>query len=288
MNLLTQLGVSDWARGFKPVTCSAEPCRRWLTERQLHVRRVGVTVGEAWYCSYACALQRVEMLLQDLLLPRAQRRAMPTRPSLGMTLVRRGLLSDEQYKTAVQMQQSGNEESGERSGEEFGELVVRLGYMTEEKVTESRALHWSCPVFSCVPGLAGPRVHVPPFLRRLHSMVPLHLSPSGNRLFVGFQYGVEYAPLFALEQVVGCSTQPCLISPQDFARLNGESAGDASVEQRCVKGLKSAEEMAQALCGSARAMHAERLTMTRCGDVLWCRMAVGVKMADLLFQLGSL
>ncbi len=280
MNLFTQFGVSDWARGFKPVSCSGEPCRRWLTERQLHVRRVGVSVDNAWYCSYRCALQRVETQLRALLLPRAQRRVMPTRPSLGLTLVRRGLLSDEQYRTTVEIQRSTNEE--------FGELAVRLGYAAEVAVTESRALHWSCPVFSCMPGMARARVHIPPFLRRHHSMVPLHHLSNGNRLFVGFQYDVEYAALFALEQIVGCSTQPCLISPQDFARLHGESSSDSLSEQRCVEGVSSAEEMAHILCASGRAMDAESVAITRCGDVLWCRLAGGTKKTDMLFMLGRL
>lgn len=278
MNLLTQFGVSEWARGLRPVNCSAESCNRWLTERQLNVSRVGVSFGQSWYCSYRCASSAMEAALQNWLTPRTRRREAPARPPFGLALVRRGLLSDAQYKVVAEVQRA--------SGEEFGDVAVSLGYVTETEVTESRALHWACPAFAYSPGMSGSSVHIPSVLRERYSMVSMHHVISGNRLFVGFQYGVEYAALFALEQIIGCTTQPCLISRGDFARLHGELLTDRSVEERFVDGCATAAAILRQICQAGRSMDAESVGITRCGEMLWCRLSGQARKTDLLFALG--
>ncbi len=277
MNLLSQLGVADWARGFKPVNCAAEPCRRWLTERQLQVSRVGVTFDQSWYCSYSCALSRIEGRLQMLLTPRSLRRVMQTRPSFSLTLVRRGQLTDQQYKDTIEYVRA--------TDYEFGEAAVRLGFVTASDVTESRAVHWACPLFAYSPGLNYSTVHIPSPLRLRHSMVPLHHLPNSNRLFVGFQYGVEYATLFAIEQITGCTTQPCLIAPHAFAKVHSELTDCRAVEERYVEGVGSVREVTQLICQAGRAMDAESVAIARCDKMLWSRLTGRIKTTDLLFML---
>ncbi len=279
MRLLEQFGASEWVRGFRPVNCGNETCSRWLTERQLSVRRVGVSMGATWWCSFRCVRTSLESQLSRLFSPRHHRTQAAARTSFGLTLLRQGLLTDSQYRTTLDVQRS--------AGEEIGELVVRLGFMSEQAVTECRALHWACPIFPSAPSACGEMIRIPFRLRRDYSMVPLYHLASGNKLFVGFQYSVEYAPLFAIEQISGCKTQPCFISPSEFLAADCLAEQVIANAEQSFEDLNTVAEMTQIICEIGRATDAERIAIARCGDRLWCRLNQGAKTTDILFRVAG-
>ena len=60
MKLIASIASSNWAAGFRHVNCTNPACSRWLTQRHLAVRPVGLTLQEDWYCSYRCAAERID------------------------------------------------------------------------------------------------------------------------------------------------------------------------------------------------------------------------------------
>ena len=47
-------------------------------------------------------------------------------------------------------------------------------------------------------------------------MIPVHYVATTNLLLVGFVHSVEYGLLYAIEQITGCETKPCFVTPSDF------------------------------------------------------------------------
>jgi hypothetical protein len=276
MNLLEKMGTSAWAQGFKPVSCSDVSCGRWLTHRQLSVSCVGVTMADNWYCSYRCFRAAAQEYITKLMSTRAVFPGPSAHPPLGLDLLRRGLITESEYKEARQIQR--------RSREDFGDIVLRLGLLTEREVTRARAEHWGCPLFSADNEVARSAFRIPLPLMKRYSMAPLHYASTGNRLFVGFVHQVNYEALYALEQVMGSATQPCLIAASEFEVTLSVASSLVPLQEWDSTGCKTVSEIAGALCSYGASTGADHISIIRCGSMVWSRLRKGAKIADLLFS----
>ncbi len=135
MKLITKLKSSAWAAGLQTITCPAEGCGRWLTRRHISDRKIGIWMQENWYCSGKCLRLAVYEVVSQLLAPSTVKANRMTRMPVGLLLVRSGFLSSEDHRSAVAEQKE--------TGEEMGELLVRLGLVTEKQLTAVRALQWN-------------------------------------------------------------------------------------------------------------------------------------------------
>ncbi|QMV17512.1 hypothetical protein GOB94_01405 [Granulicella sp. 5B5] len=278
MKLLAQIGATDWARGFKPRSCAGASCGRWLTERQLRVSHVGVTMEGVWYCSYRCILLDVEKALGKLVSPARRLDRGDTRTSIGMLLLRRNLLSEAQYKAAAVVHRE--------TGQEMGDVLVELGFLGEGTIAEARAAQWACPVMSWEPMLYNASVRLPDHLIQRYAMAPVHLLSSSNRLFLGFKHGVEYIPLFAVEQITGYKVQPCILSSSDFSASLESRSIDLSYEERTFGDIENVRDMAGLLCEAGIEVDAAMIALVRCGSYIWGRLSGGSTMLDLLFDVA--
>ena len=59
-------------------------------------------------------------------------------------------------------------------------------------------------------------INIPSTLIQIYSMIPVHYVAATNLLLVGFVHGIEYGLLYAIEQITGCKTKPCFVTPSDF------------------------------------------------------------------------
>ncbi len=127
---------------------------------------------------------------------------------LGLNLISHGLLTIEQLKKATDEQKE--------TGGEIGELLVRQGSISEKQVTAVRATEWGCPVCRVPKHAIQTGINLPSTLMRIYSMIPVHYVVRTNLLLVGFVHNVEYGLLYAIEQITGCETKPCFVTPSDF------------------------------------------------------------------------
>ncbi len=124
-----------------PRRCESSSCtrRRGLWRSWLDAPR-GHSLDGRWYCSSECFEQALASAIRQSLPVSARPPAKAHRVPLGLLMLSRGLVDDEQLKRALKAQK----DSG--SGR-VGEWLRHIGAVTEEQVTQILGLQWSIPVF---------------------------------------------------------------------------------------------------------------------------------------------
>jgi len=255
MKLVQSIMTRSWVAGLKAVTCGNDGCSQWLSTRQLASRRVGVSMGECWYCSYRCfALAAEERFAQLLTQGFSPSNHVPRMP-FGLLMLRRGWLSDEQLRIATEEQR--------QTGDEMGELLVRFGFVSEEQVTTARAIQWGCPVFSVSSPKLPAASCLPQTLMDCYLMTPVHYVAATRQLLVGFVQAIEYGALYGLEQVTACKAQPCFITANDFRVQQQLQLKQAIPEELKFDDVQSSGEMARILCSYGVLVSADRVAVAR-------------------------
>ncbi len=282
MSLMQSIALPAWTEKFKAPTAKCSHCNRSLVLSHYSARKAGIKMHENWYCSSRCFGAAAEMELASLATARPHRANHSSRMPLGLLMMRYGLLSSDQFKEIKDEQKE--------AGAEIGELVMRLGSVSEKQVTAVRATQWGCPVFT-VPEWGMPtEIHLPSTFVRRYSMIPLHYVATTNMLLVGFVHAIEYGLLYAIEKITGCKTQPCFVTPTDFQnqvqyieQAHAESGDEAPVEIK-FETVQSSSEMSRILCSYSVQLEADEAMIGRCKEYLWARLKCGPKEVDLLFK----
>jgi Type II secretion system (T2SS), protein E, N-terminal domain len=282
MKIILPIAMRTWVARLKVVVSRCESCGKMLALRHLTARKAGIRMHDSWYCSSRCFRLAAEQEVVRLLKPANGQAAYVARMPLGLNLISHGLVTIEQLKKATDAQKE--------TGGEIGELLVRQGAVSEKQVTAIRAAEWGCPVFTIPKRAARIGTHIPATLMRLHSMIPVHYVVRTNSLLVGFVHGVEYELLYAIEQMTGCETKPCFITPTEFRtqmHQREEAQGratDSPPREIKFESHQNPEEIARVLCASGVEMEAEEALIARCREYLWGRLRSGAKAVDLLFK----
>jgi Type II secretion system (T2SS), protein E, N-terminal domain len=233
---------------------------------------------DLWYCSARCFTSAVEQEISRLLTSGTEQASHISRMSLGLILINRGLLTIDQLKKATNDQKE--------TGGELGELLVLQGLASEKQVTAIRATQWGCPVFAVPKHAVRIGIDIPPTLIQLYSMIPVHYVAATNLLLVGFVHTVEYGLLYAIEQMTGCKTKPCFVTPSDFQiqmQLR-EELQESSVKQMTFESIQTPAEIARILCSSSLEIEADEAFLGKCKEYLWARLKSDSKAVDLLFK----
>jgi hypothetical protein len=203
---------------------------------------------------------------------------------LGLVLISQGLLTSAQLREVTDEQR--------QFGGEIGELLVRRGSVSERQVTAVRATQWGCPVFAMPKHLARAMIHIPSTFMKLYSAVPLLHVAATKFILVGFVHGIDYGLLYAVEQMTGCKTQPCFVTPSDFQVQmmrqvqSDATGGDATPDEIKFEAKQSVAEMAATLCTYGADLEADQVILEKCKEYLWARLSCGAREVDLLFRAG--
>jgi hypothetical protein len=282
MKLIRSIVKPAWVAGFRMITCGGEGCGRRLMLRQISARKVGIGMRGCWYCSSRCFTSAAEEQFSQLLASGLVQANHVSRMPLGLILISRGLLTNEQLREALDEQK--------QTGAEIGEILARQGVVTEKQITAVRATQWGCPVFAASNRMIQTRIQIPSTLIQLYSMIPLHYVAATNRLLVGFVYGIEYGLLYAIEQMTGCRTQPCFVTPNDFEiqrqKRELRQNEDATPNELKFESVQTPAEMARILCDYALDLAVSEAIIGKCKDYVWARLKCGPKVVDLLFRTG--
>jgi hypothetical protein len=281
MKRISSIAMPAWITALKVITSRCGSCNRSLALRRLSARKAGIRMHGAWYCSSRCFQWAAEREVLQLLKPATGQPAHVSRMPLGLNLISHGLLTIEQLKKATDEQKE--------AGGEIGELLVRQGSVSEKQVTAVRAAEWGCPVFAVPKQAIRIGINVPSTLMRIYSMIPVHYVVRTNLLLVGFVHNVEYGLLLAIEQITGCETKPCFVTPSDFKTQMQQQ--QKHLEQQGFKELKferiqTAGEIARTLCTSGLEIEADEAFIGKCKEYLWARLKSGPRAIDLLFRAG--
>lgn len=284
MKLIPSVAMPTWINGLKVIKSRCGSCHRSLALRYLSAQKAGIRMHGTWYCSARCFRCAAEREVLRLLKTGTEQAAHVSRMPLGLNLISHGLLTIEQLKKATDEQKE--------SGGEIGDVLVRQGSVSEKQITAVRATEWGCPVFTVPKHAIQIGINLPSTFMRIYFMIPVHYVVRTNLLLVGFVHSVEYGLLYAIEQITGCETKPCFVTPSDFQtqmqqqQKELEQAGFTPGRELKFENIQTAAEIAHTLCTSGVEIEAEEAFIGKFKEYLWARLKSGPQAVDLLFRAG--
>lgn len=256
--------------------CADQRCRNTMLMRSVPQSRVGIRVGDLWYCGIDCfadaALVRFSAFCESRVIE------MPHNPrlSIGLVLLSKGLLTDYQLRSAMAESQL--------HCEELEVTLVRLGLVTEKQLAAARAAQWGCPVLGQDSIRHPIEADIPLTLLRTSSAAPLRYSQNGKRLLMGFVYRVEHRLLLAFEQVTGCRAEPCFITQKEFEDQMASLTFVPECDEFVHENSLTPGQMASIVAQMAVEATARNAGFVQCRDYLWTRLFGSKRTIDVLFR----
>jgi Type II secretion system (T2SS), protein E, N-terminal domain len=278
MNLNLQSLQSAVDRRWKTMhaVCAHRRCRNTMLMRSVPQSRVGIRVGELWYCGVDCFAEAAFRRFSTVNDGRVVEMPHNPRLSIGLALLSKGFVTDDELRFAVNESQL--------SGEELEATLVRLGLASEKRLASARAAQWGCPVLGQEGSSQPIEADIPPTLLRTCWAAPLRYSQNGKRLLMGFVYRVEHRLLLAMEEVTGCRAEPCFITQTGFeeqmARLTPAPECDEVVHEK----PQTPKEMANTVAQLAIDAAARKVIFVECRDYFWTRLFGRRGTVDVLFR----
>jgi hypothetical protein len=230
---------------------------------------------QGWFCGSRC----LEVALEEQLLESfaADRRPAPIRTTmpLGLMMLSRGIVSDPQLRDAIRLQHS--------SGDRIGACMQRLGFISYEDIASAVATQWGCPIFPAESVQPACATLVPYSLAERYRMLPVHLVGQGRRLFVGFSDRVNHTALIAIEHMLGCETEACIIPEPKLLQLldyrKRDTTGEAAVSRP-----NTSSETARMILSYAQQTSAHAIRLRAVESNIWVRFLATRSHLDLVFE----
>jgi hypothetical protein len=154
--------------------------------------------------------------------------AFDERMRLGEMLLKKKLITKEQLDTAVQYQKS--------LGGKIGNIIVKLGYMTDEALTREIARHYNMEVTDLANMILPVNLlkAVPRDIIEKHHLIPVHVTK--DVLTVCMSDPTDYEALDELQFVSGKKIDTTLATRDSIKRAIAEFVEDLENEERKSKG----------------------------------------------------
>jgi hypothetical protein len=217
-------------------------------------------------------------LMAGLFPPAApQRHRMP----LGLLMLSRGWIDLPTLRQALQEHGAG--------GGRIGEVLCRMGAVTEHQVTCAVATQWSCPVFPLRDRPAALQYvdQLPLGLLDRYRALPVHFSPSSRVLHVAFAQEVSSTLLYAAQQMLGCTTEACIADESAILQALEAARQNPARSEFLLARSGNPSEIARMAAGYAQKLSATGGRLLACGQHLWLRLTRKNEGNDFLFQVPS-
>jgi Type II secretion system (T2SS), protein E, N-terminal domain len=230
------------------------------------------------YCAPQCFENAMRQSLARISTTVLSTASVHHRIPLGLLLLSRGQLTNPQLRAALAAQK----ESGRHR---LGEWLEQMGYATEQQVTAALGVQWACPVLPAGVNPDQRTLRLLPF-RWLEAfrMLPLQFVPTTRVFYLAFSEGIDYSALYAVEQMLACHTEACLISGSAMNQALEHSGHQRGPGDLLFEGWRSAAEMARITCGYVLKLGAEEVRVVGCRGYVWVRLSTGQDVANLLFR----
>jgi hypothetical protein len=263
---------------FKSEHCANRACGNRTRPWHGHLGTdAGLRCEGQWCCSDACFEAVSQSLICRALLQPQRHSPRSHRLPLGLLMVSNGTLSHDVVRRALEAQRRG--------GAPIGRWLRTFGGITEQQIAEAVAQQWSCALYPLERDTAYlSHADLVPFpLLERSRMVPVHRNPHNNSIHLAFADSLDYSALYAIEQMLGAHTVPCIAreSAVDAAlnMLNDFPRPQLHVfEAHCEP--SEAARMARSYVGQVAATD---VRIVRSGEYLWIRLR-GRSFTDLLFR----
>jgi len=185
---------------------------------------------------------------------------------LGLLLLSRGQLSEPQLRIALERQRVAGQGR-------IGEWLRVLGFVNEQQITAALARQWSCPILRTIATASLDRLPLlPASLLEHFVMLPLAYIPATRTLHMVFGEGLDYAVLYAIEQMLNCRTEPCMATPNAVKqRLQHQPHGREDSEIVFDR-IADEYELCRIVRSYALRTAAREVRLASCGPYLWARL----------------
>jgi len=260
--------------------CESPNCtrRRRLWRGWLEPAR-GLSLDGRWYCSSECFAEALASAITQFMPGTARPAGKAHRVPLGLLMLSRGLVDNEQLKKALKAQKDAG------SGR-VGEWLRHIGAVSEEQVTQILGLQWSIPVFP----LNQSRRYLQcgkllPFsLLQMAEMVPVHHITTSQLLYMAFTDRVNYSALYAVETMLECRTEPCLAAQSQLLNALNDLRSTPRPLEIVVNNVSDPGEMARTISAHARSLGASSARVTGFDGFIWARLFAASGYTDVMFH----
>ncbi|MGB7137097.1 MAG: hypothetical protein WBD46_17545 [Acidobacteriaceae bacterium] len=259
--------------------CGLRTCHNKLLVRSVPQSRAGIHVGTEWYCSADCFAAAMQAPLTALI--RSRLAEMPRNPrlSVGLALLSKGVLTEDQLREAAARSQW--------RGQDLEATLLQLGFATEKQLAGARSAQWGYPVLTQEGPGPTVRAELPLAFLRAFEAVPVHYAPAAKRLVLGFVRRVEPSVLQAIEQITGCRVESCFVTPAEFEERVERCFAAEGYEEALLDQAATPAHMARSLGGFAVETSARQVAYVACKSWIWVRLEGKRKIVDVLFALRT-
>jgi hypothetical protein len=235
-----------------------------------------ICVHGASYCFPQCFERELQRKCESLRFAQGVERRPERRIPLGLLMLSRDDVTPTQLHEALAEQRR-------RTGIRIGECMQRLGYVGQQQVAAALAAQWRCPVLNNMPRQL---LHcgLPHGLLLEFQMLPVHFVSATRTLHVAFASEIAYGALIAVEQMLDCKTEACLVTAAAFQAGIERLQQTAVPSEKLFANPRSPAEIAQITSSYAARLEAENVNLVSCGDLAWIRIDGGSEPTNFLFQ----
>jgi hypothetical protein len=277
LSLKTLLPSRDLGWNRVRAVCAFSTCHNKLLMKYVPGNRIGIFVGAAWYCSADCFAMASRSTLSALSSETVIEMPRTPRLSLGLALLSKGYLDEDQLRFARTRSQ--------REGQALESTLIECGFATEKQLAAARAAQWGYPVLGQDAVSQNVAVDLPPTLLRAFFAAPLHYSAKARRLVLGFVYRVEHSLLQSIEQMTGLRPEPCFITLSEFEEQMQRVTGVPGYEEAVFEDPCTPIQMSRSLGGFAVEISAREAGFSKCNSWIWTRLVGKRGTADVIFGL---
>jgi hypothetical protein len=239
----------------------------------------GYSLDGRWYCSPECFGRALAATIRQFSLETVHPPPKDHRLPLGLLMLSRGLVDDDQLKQALKAQK----DSG--SGR-VGEWLRHIGAVSEEQVTQILGLQLSIPVFPLNQSRRFLEcAHLVPFsLLEVAEMVPVHHIATSQNLYLAFSDRINYSALYAVDKLLDCHTEPCLALQSQVVQALSELRGRPHPVEILVDNISDPAEMASTILAHAEGLGAADVRVSGFDGLIWARLLSPSGYTDIMFQ----
>jgi hypothetical protein len=260
--------------------CQNSECKQRRDALSAWIRNdEGIRLHGQWYCGPECFEHAAQSVLFRLLpgtedVPKRRHRI-----PIGLLLLSRGTINDDQLKQALLLQRRNG-------GDKIGKILQEIRAASEQDITEGLAAQWGCPTYPLGKAREFLRCAslLPLTLMEAGRMLPVHYLHLQETLYMAFVDGVDRTMLYAIEQMLHVRTVPCIVSESDLSGALESLRALASPPTAVFESSSEHREMARITRSYAWQLGAEEVWAVRSGRFIWIRMQTPQGYKDILFQ----
>jgi hypothetical protein len=218
-----------------------------------------------WACSAACMQELVQTaVLREMSERSAQNVVHKHRVPLGLVLLSRGWITQEQLKCAVEAQKKAG------SGR-LGEWLIKQKAVGEDQITRALGAQWNCPVLSS--DSFEPVTMAAMFPRLLMdslNVIPLRLA-GRHLLYVAFEERIDRCLVLSVERMLGLKVEAGVLPASEFRRRQGEILRASFPKARLLEAMNM-RGLVHAFTGMMEENKPVQAKIVRVHDYFWLRL----------------